>query len=316
VRGKIERTDGPVLSPDQIRSIALAAVGEQRLEKMAAESGRLVVSCALPGVISGQMCVASSRSDYTITVRLIGCRIMSPQDLAVPEAFVQAAKARNGLLLFTGIPGSGKTTTVFSILEQINRQEARHICTVEDPIGAVLTPKQSLIQQREIGVDVPDGLAGIAAAMRQDADVLFIGQLKTVEEVQAVLTAAQMQYLVLTQLETARTPQMAVQRLLEIQPSDQLATFRRRLAAVLQGAIGQVLLPRLDGRGLVAAYGVLIPDEGMRRAIADGRDPFACGQPLPAGCQSLVDHIERLRRERVVSEAVAQDALQQVRTAG
>src|SRR5205823_2251271 len=120
--------------------------------------------------------------------------------------------------------GSGKTTTMLSVLDHINQTAEKHICTVEDPIEVRLTPKRSLVTQREVGLDVPDFLSGIVASLRQDADVILVGELRTASAVQACVTAASVGRTVITQLH-APTPQRAIQRLYDIQSADQLPVF-------------------------------------------------------------------------------------------
>jgi len=171
-----------------------------------------------------------------------------------------------------------------------------------------VAPKKALVQQREIGVDVPNALSGIEAARHQDLDVLLIGEIATVEELQACITTAETGHMVLTQLH-AETPEGAIQRMIDVFPEDIRQVSRKALASVLRGVSAQRLLPKTDGKGRLAAYGVLIPDDEMRTAIAEGRDFMARKTPWPEGCQTMAEHIERLRAEGEITDETAERAL-------
>jgi twitching motility protein PilT len=309
VKDQIERSDGAALSPADVRAIAAAAVGEQRLARLVSDGGRIVTSCGLAGVIDGHLCVASSRGEITIVIGLIPAVFVPIDKARIPHAVIRELDKSHGLFVFSGRVGSGKTTTMLSITEHLNRETAKHICTVEDPISVIMTPKKSLVTQREVGVDVPDTVAGIAAAVTQDADLIVVGELKCPEDVQACMTATNVGKMVFTQMH-ATTPALVIQRLFDVQPAEHLPAFRRQLAQVLRGITAQILLPHAAGEGRrVPAYGVLIPDPEMRRAIADGRDAYDRKNPLPEGCRDITEDIEQLRREGLVTDDAARAAL-------
>ena len=308
VKGRIVRSDGDALSESDVRSIAAAAVGEERLTTLG-ESGAAVTSCSLQGVIDGHMTVASSRGQITVVIRLITVKTLPVEVIKVPPAVLRAIESPSGgLAIFTGRIGSGKTTTMLSVLDHINLTSEKHICTVEDPIEIRLTPKRSLVTQREVGLDVPDFVSGIAASLRQDADVVLVGELRSHEAVQACLTTASVGRLVITQLH-ATTPEKAIRRLYDVTAADQLPAFRRQLSESLRVVCAQVLLPHATQDMRVAAYGVLIPDAEMRAAIATGGDVTLRQRPLPEGSLDISDDIERLRREGVVTDEAARAAL-------
>ena len=309
VNGVIQREDTPPLSSSDIRKIAMAALGEDQIRQIGSDVGRLITSCSLPGVVDGRMCIARSRGDYSIVVRLLPTILPDAHNLGVPQAMQEAALSHHGLVICAGPAGSGKTTVLFSLIDHINNNQAGHICTVEDPITYYLEPKKCLVQQREVGVDVPDVVSGIAAAMQQDLDVLLIGEIKSVEALQACITAAQTGHLVMTQIH-ARSPESAIQRLVDVQPEADVAVFRRYLAEVIRGVSAQVLVPKADGKGRVGAFGVLVPDDEMRQAIAEGREIFDRKKPLPPGCRTLPEDIERLREEGVITRETAEKARQ------
>ena len=195
--------------------------------------------------------------------------------------------------------------TAYSALEYINANSACHICTVEDPILTKLTPKKALIQQREVGADIPHTLAGIHAARKQDLDVLFVSEITCLKELQACITVAETGHLVIMVLNAVSKPEEVIQRLLDVFPEDLKDVSRQALAGVLLGVSTQRLLPRIDKQGSVAAYEVLIPDQEIRQAIAEGTDFMVRAAHLPKGCQTLEQDIWRLQKEGISSPEIA-----------
>lgn len=304
IGSSIVRSDSEPLTAEDVRRVATAAVGADQFARLGSQTGRLITSCDLPGVAAGRMCIASARGEPTIVVRILPTHLSSVQELDVPDAVVRAADSPSGLLLFSGAAGSGKTTTMYGVLDWWNANHDGHICTVEDPIGHVLPSKRSIVQQREVNIDVPDLLSGLAAAMRQDPDVVMAGELSTAEEVQACLALIETGHLLFTQVH-ADLPTRAIERLLEIQPMENLAVFRQRIARVLRCVTCQMLLPRATGKGMVAAYSVLIPDDVMRNQIAQGQPVWPRKQALPEGCLTFHAHIETLRIAGQITAKVA-----------
>lgn len=308
VKGCIERREGDPLSADDVREIARAAIGDERLSEIGTETGVQITSCGIEGVVSGRLAAAKSCGEYTITVAILLGSVPDVAAIKVPDALVQAALSPSGFVIFAGLTGSGKTTTAYSVLEHINAQRPCHICTVEDPIATHIASKKALVQQREVGIDVPDCVSGVITAMRQDLDVLFVNEMKRVEELQACLRAAITGHMVFSHVHAA-TPEEAILRMIDVQPSETKASFCRLLSQALRAVSAQRLLPKASGKGRVAAYGVLIPDDEMRQAIADGRNVLDRDTSLPDGCQAMAEGIEQLRKDGVISEQTAKDAL-------
>ena len=304
VDGVIERMEGDPLSADEITEIAAAAVGEEELHRIGREVGEVHRALNLSEEFSGRVAVARSGGEYTISIRLLPISIPNLEAIRFPQAMLDAAGSPHGLVIISGPTGSGKSTAAFSLLEHINAHSPGHICTIEDPIQYRLFAKKALVQQREVGSDVPDTVAGIQASLRQDPDVIFIGELKSVEELEASIAAAELGHLFIIVLH-ASTPEDALQRLMDIFPEEVRDVSRKALARVLRGVSAQVLLPAKDKPGRTVAYGVLIPDDEMRAAIVEGRDVLARRSPLPEGCRTLDQDIERLANEGKVSQEVA-----------
>jgi twitching motility protein PilT len=300
VNGKLERSEGAVLTAEDVGRIALAQVGSQRLERIGREVGRVEVSCGLPGQVTGRMTIAKSLGDYTIVIRLLPSQLMTPAQGRVPQAVVAAANLPHGLVIFSGPSGSGKTTSMLAVVDDINARRAAHICTVEDPISAIITPKMGFVQQREVGLDVPDIRSGIVASCVQDPDVIVVSVLRSAEDVQAAVTAANTGHMVIVQLHCG-SPQEAIQRLIDAQPEEYAGVFRRELAQAFVASCSQVLLASAPGKGRVPAFGVLIGDDEMKQAIREGRDVMSRKSPFAPGCQTLAQDIQALVKEGRVS---------------
>ena len=308
VAGCIERGEGDSLSADDVQAIAVAALGEERLSKIGGTVGVVTTSCGLPGVVGGRLSVARAFSGYTVVVSILPSRIADLTTTAVPDAMVQACLCSSGLVIFAGLVGSGKTTAAYSVLDHINATKACHICTVEEPISLRIEPKRAIVQQREVGVDVPDCPLGIGAALRQDLDVLFVGEMKSLNDIAACINTADIGHMVITHVHAA-APEAAIQRVVDCLPDDGKPLFLRSFCRALRGVSAQRLLPKASGKGRVAAYGVLIPDDEMRRAVLDGRHILDRTSPLPEGCQTMAEDIERLRREGAITEETARQTL-------
>lgn len=303
---RVTPTDGPPLTPEVVRQIAVMALGEARMGQLSAV-GHASTACTLPGVAGGQLTAAYAGGRVVLTVRVIPSRLSSAEDVGMPPVVLELAKHKSGLILFNGAVGSGKTTTAYALLGHVGQTQERLICTVEEPIAFAFTGGRPLILQREVGTDVPDTLAGIAASVVQDADVIFVGELKSPEEAAAAVHATTLNRLVLTQTH-APTAGRGVRRLTEIQPPESADRFRRTLADALLVSVGQTLLPRADGRGRVAAYDVLVPDDAFRRALAAGENPLRRPAP-PAGSRSMAEHVRELEARATISPETAAQAV-------
>ncbi|MHC5036598.1 MAG: type IV pilus twitching motility protein PilT [Planctomycetota bacterium] len=311
VAGYIERGEGDPLTAQQLAEMAASLFGETEIRTVGSERGRLITSCSLPGIMDSRVCLAKSLGAYTLHVRTLAAGVHDAKSIGVPEAMLRAAESPNGLVVCAGLAGSGKTTVLYSLVDHLNTTQACHICTIEDPTGARFLPKRAIVQQREVGIDSPDTLSGISAAMVQDLDVLMVGEIKTLEELAAVVTTAQTGHLVLTQVH-APSPEDAIRRLIDVQADEDGSAFRKALARSLRAVSAQCLVPKASGKGRVPAYGVLVIDEEMRKAIVEGRDPLDRSTPLPAGCQSLEADLERLAREGTITEDAKAKALREL----
>jgi twitching motility protein PilT len=191
------------------------------------------------------------------------------QQLGLPPVLYDFAGRHQGLVLVTGPTGSGKSTTLASIIDRINTDRACHILTIEDPIEYLYHHKRSAINQREVGTDTASFPGSLRAALREDPDVLLVGEMRDLESIQVALTIAETGHLVFATLHTNDTAQ-SLSRIIDVFPAEQQAQVRVQLAAALTGVVYQRLIPRIGG-GLVAAYEVLVANSAVRNLVKDGK---------------------------------------------
>jgi twitching motility protein PilT len=309
LHGVVERTDADPLTADAVRTMAEEVIGRENLVQIGPKLARFQQWCGSPGEFNLSICVARSHGDYTISFQIMPTRIFTVDEVRLPPAIVKAANSLDGLIVVSGPTGSGKTTSVYALIDHINATVGGcHICTVEGPSHMLIPAKKALVQQREIGVDAPDALAGIQAAADQDPDVLYVGDVSDVEVLLASIGMADMGHLVIVQMH-APTPEDAINRIIDVFPDPARDVSRRTLARVLRAVSAQILIRSAEGKTRFAAYGVLIPDEEMRQAIAEGRDFMARRTPWPEGCQTIDEHLGRLRAEGLVTDEAVAGAL-------
>ncbi len=201
--------------------------------------------------------------------RLISNIIPSPEDLTMEESIYRFSKVPRGLVLFTGATGTGKSTTMACLIDLVNQRSPKHILTVEDPIEYTYTEKKSCITQRELGMHTHGFGPALKSALREDPDVILVGEMRDLETIHLALTASETGHLVFSTLHTSDTSQ-TVDRIIDVFPASQQALVRSQLAAVLQGIVTQVLLPRASGTGRVAAREILLATPAVRTMIREG----------------------------------------------
>jgi twitching motility protein PilT len=308
VHGKLQRDSGDPLTADGLRAIAVAAIGEEAVGKIATQSGKVTTSCGIPGVIDGQLTIAQSMGNCTLTILVLPGIVLTAEQTGAPEALVKAVEADCGIVVVGGVVGSGKTTTAISLVDHINATRPVHILTAENPVCARLVSKQGLVQQREIGTDVPGAIEAMRSALQQDLDVFYLSELRTQAELEGIITLAETGHLVIVSAHGA-TPEDIIQRFVEVFTGETRPIWTRRFAQMLRAVSVQKLLRNASGKGRVAAYAVLTPDDETREAMLKGDDLRKRSKPLPKGCQTLADHIRRLEKEGLVTKETAEEAL-------
>ncbi len=214
--------------------------------------------------------VFRQRGKIGVVLRIIPARVRTINELNLPPVVERLANERRGLILVTGPTGSGKTTTLAAIVDHLNKTKARHVITIEDPIEYLHQEKRSVISQREIGEDVSDFPAALRAALRQNPDVIMVGEMRDLETVETAIMAAETGHLVLSTLHTMDAPE-TVQRTVAAFPEHQREQIRLVLASVLRGVISQRLLPRSDGTGLIPTVEVMVGSARVREYIEKQR---------------------------------------------
>src|SRR3712207_6551542 len=195
--------------------------------------------------------------------RLIPSETVPLEKLGMPPVIREFAKKPRGIVLVTGPTGSGKSTTLASIINEINETRDEHILTIEDPIEFLHQHKRCIVNQRELGADAPSFALGLKAALRQDPDVILVGEMRDMETIGTALTAAETGHLVFATLHTQDAPQ-TIDRIIDVFPSDQQGQVRTQLSVSLQGVLTQTLVPTADGAGRTVACEILIPTPGVR----------------------------------------------------
>ncbi|HEV8558802.1 MAG TPA: type IV pilus twitching motility protein PilT [Actinophytocola sp.] len=205
----------------------------------------------------------------TVALRMIPRQIPSMEQLGLPPALHEFARRHQGLVLVTGPTGSGKSTTLAAVIDRINRERACHIITIEDPIEYMHEHQRSAVNQREVGSDTASFPDALRSALREDPDVLLVGEMRDLESIRFALTIAETGHLVFATLHTNDTAQ-SLARMIDVFPAEQQAQVRVQLAAALTGIVYQRLVPRVQG-GLVAAYEVLVANSAIRNLVKEGK---------------------------------------------
>lgn len=306
VKGRILRDETTALTADDVRLIAEALFEEKGLHQIGTESAQLskVISIETGDASKAeaarklQVVVTKACGDYLITANLLEVKIPKPAEIGVPDSVLKAAESSHGLIIFSGPAGSGKTTTALSVIDHLNAKGGSHICVISEHYVYDIGSKKSIVQQKVVGLDVPDAVSAIDTALSQGIDILVVSDVWGAYELDACLEAVDSGRLVLI-IVNAESPEDALDCIVREYSTDRQNRVRALLSRNVVCSVSQRLLPRKDGKGRVAAYGVLLPDDEMRKAILEGRDVFKRVSPLPDGCRTLDDSIEHLRSEHV-----------------
>ncbi|AFQ43024.1 MULTISPECIES: type IV pilus twitching motility protein PilT [Desulfosporosinus] len=299
------------LSQADLETFTKALMNETQAKRFA-EYGELDMSYSLPGVGRYRINIFRQRGSIGVVIRLIPFTIPSPQALGLPPVSIELAKLHKGLVLVTGPTGSGKSTTLASLIDYINTTRASHIVTIEDPIEYLHRHKLSLVNQREVGNDTHSFSNALRAVLRQDPDVILVGEMRDLETIATAVTAAETGHLVFSTLHTNDATQ-SVDRMIDVFPPHQQQQIRVQLAAVLQGIMSQQLFPRADHKGRVAAIEVLMATPAVRSLIREGKThqlPTVIQTNAKLGMQTMDKAIMELVQKGLVTYDVAQEKLQ------
>jgi twitching motility protein PilT len=269
------------------------------------------MSYGIPNLSRYRVNIFKQKGNVSLTIRLIPTKIPAMEALGLPAMAEEFAKKPQGLLLVTGPTGSGKSTTLAAIIDYINRTRGDHIITLEDPIEFVHPHKACIVNQREIGVDTESFTSGLRAALRQDPDVILVGEMRDLETISIAITAAETGHLVFGTLHTADAPQ-TIDRIIDVFPPEAQQQIRVQLASVLLGVMAQRLLPTIDGNGRVAAIEVLVNTPAIANLIRSEkvhqiRSVLQTGKAQ--GMQTMDMALRDLLQKRSITVEAAKEAM-------
>ncbi len=269
INGSLNRIGDQKLTPDETERLLYSVMTTEQQKRL--EKDRQVdFSYVLVGISRFRVNVFFQRNSISAALRTIPHEIKSLNDLGMPEPLSALATRPRGLVLVTGPTGSGKSTTLAAIINEINQTRDDHIITIEDPLEFLHEHGRCLVNQREIGADAKGFPEALRGALREDPDVILVGEMRDLETIETALTAAETGHLVFGTLHTQDAP-ATVDRVIDAFPAGQQNQVRVQLASVLQGVVSQSLLPTIDGKGRVAATEILLPDDGTRNLIRQNK---------------------------------------------
>jgi twitching motility protein PilT len=270
LHGALERyEDIPELTPEDTHQMLYRILSTEQ-QKLLEINRQIDFAHSIPGLARFRVNVFFQRGTLGAAFRLIPADIKTLEELGIPSALHSLTEKPRGLVLITGPTGSGKSTTLAALIDEINRTRSEHILTIEDPVEFVHRHKRCIVNQREIGPDAPSFAEALRAALREDPDVILLGEMRDLETISTAITAAETGHLVFGTLHTQSAPS-TVDRIIDAFPAAQQEQVRVQLAGTLQGVCTQALVPTPDGNGRVPALEILFPDDAVRNLIRQGK---------------------------------------------
>ncbi|MFI5345979.1 MAG: type IV pilus twitching motility protein PilT [Elusimicrobiota bacterium] len=270
INGELEDlTDWPLLTAESCKELVYSFLGEDQRARL---EGTLELDCSfsVPGLGRFRANVLHQRGAVECVLRAVPSTIPSPEQLGLGPAAMSLAGLPRGLVLVTGPTGSGKSTTLACLIDHINETSRRHVLTIEDPIEFIYPKRLALIRQREVGTDTKSFDEALRRALREDPDVILLGEMRDHETISLALTAAETGHLCLSTLHTLDAAQ-SLERIIDVFPPHQQNQVRAQLAGSLKGVISQILLPRRDGLGRIAARELMLVNSAVANLIREGK---------------------------------------------
>ncbi len=268
VDGKLTKTDLDTLKPEDTKKLAYSVMNEKQRLKFE-ENSELDLSFGIKNLSRFRCNIFMQRGNVAMALRQIPHRVPTFEELGVPESIVKLSELPRGLILVTGPTGSGKSTTLAALIDKVNREQYKHIITVEDPIEYLHSHQNCIVNQREVHADTQTFAASLKYALRQDPDVILIGEMRDLETMEAALTISETGHLAFATLHTNSAAE-AINRIIDVFPNNQQEQVRVQLSFVLQAVVTQQLMPKVGG-GRVLALEVLIATPAMRAVIRDDK---------------------------------------------
>ncbi|MBA4349024.1 MAG: type IV pili twitching motility protein PilT [Thermodesulfovibrio sp.] len=292
----------PELTAESSKALIYSTLYQDQIARFE-EKLELDFSYNVPGLSRFRVNVLSQKNGIEAVMRLIPTKIPTPREIRLSDAVVSLTKLPRGLVLVTGPTGSGKSTTLASLIDLINLERSEHIITVEDPIEFVYEHKKCIVRQREVGLNTHSFNDALKHALRQDPDVILVGEMRDLETISLAITAAETGHLVFATLHTQDAPQ-TVDRIVDVFPPYQQQQVRVQLASTLKAVVCQQLIPRIDGRGRVAAREILIVTPAISNLIREGKTHqiySAIETGAKFGMCTLETSLSELVRERLIT---------------
>lgn len=269
VNGDLSPVGENKLTPDDTKALVIEAMNERQY-KLLEEKGEIDFSYSSPGFARYRVNAYKQRGSYGMALRIIPLSIPTIDSLGLPSVIKDLARLPRGLVLVTGPTGSGKSTTLASMVDQINNERNCHILTLEDPLEYLHKHKKAMVNQREIGSDSQSFGNALRGALRQDPDVILVGEMRDLETISIAITAAETGHFVLSTLHTSGAAK-TIDRVIDVFPPHQQQQVRVQLSSVIQGIVSQQLLPKADGKGRIAAHEILIATPAIRNLIREDK---------------------------------------------
>ena len=315
LHGRMRKLETKVLEPDDTVSL-MKSISPERCQRELQESGSSDFGFAYADKARFRVSIFKQRGNIAMVLRQIPTTMLTPEQLGLPDVFTKLVMRPRGLVLVTGPTGSGKSTTLASLVNYLNERVDHHIITIEDPIEFYHYHKKSTINQREVGVDVPSFSEAIRRALRQDPDVILVGEMRDLETIEAAISAAETGHIVFGTLHT-NSAQGTVNRVIDAFPGNLQDQIRTQLSTSLIGVLAQTLLPRIGG-GRVAAYESLVVTSAVANLIRENKT-FRINSAIQTGAKfgmnlmddCLFDHWvnERVEMDDALARAIDPDSL-------
>jgi len=308
LRGKISPVEGfEPLSGQQTRDVVYSVLNDDQRKRF--ENNRqLDFAYAIPGIARFRVNCYFQRGSISAAFRFVPQEIPTLESLRLPQILQEFTRKPRGFVLVTGPTGSGKSTTLAAMIDEINRTREEHIMTIEDPIEFLHSHKKCIVNQRELGSDAQSFGDALKAALRQDPDVILVGEMRDLETISTALTAAETGHLVFATLHTQDTAQ-TIDRVIDVFPAHQQGQVRVQLSVALQGIMTQQLVPNSDGSGRVVATEILVPNPAVRNLIREGKTHqiySVLQTSSSSGMQTMDASLAGLVREGKITRKVAE----------
>lgn len=269
VSGSLISMPFDALTPEDTMEAAKRVMSGEQMEAFK-QRGEYDLAFAVADIGRYRVNAFRQQGAAALAFRVVSTKVPSPEELGVPASIIELSQRKRGLVLVTGPTGSGKSTTLAAVIDKVNQTRDAHIITLEDPIEYLHPHKKSMVNQREIGIDTQSYANALRAALREDPDVILVGEMRDYETISVAVTAAETGHLVLSTLHTIGAAS-TVDRVIDVFPPHQQQQIRVQLSNVLEAIISQQLIPRADGRGRVAAFEVLHANNAIRNLIREGK---------------------------------------------